>query len=686
MTDWRARARAIAVEERVSPDLFEKLVMAESSGNPNARSPVGASGLAQLMPGTAADLGVDPSDPEQNLRGGARYLRQQMDRFQSTPLALAAYNAGPGRVAKAGGIPRIAETEDYVKKIAGDPSLQSGADIFELDSPAAPAAATPAPPSIRRGDDGAIEIDINEGRGGPDLSLGEDIFADAEVTTPGAAPIAPPQAAGEASSHSDEMLGFLKGLMKPLDNAAKAVEMIPGIRSLDKKISETFGVPTTDEVIGARPAAFAAEGARRNVKPGAIGRVIGEILGAAPTAMLPGGVIAQGAASGALLTDRSDLRGVAGDALTGAVTGKVSEAGLNSLGKVLSPRVRPLVERLKAAGVNLTPGQILGGGARSIEDKLQSLPIAGGAVRAARERGIDSFNRAAVNRTLGPIGKTLPEHVATGHDAVKFAEDALGDAYDALLPNLTVTPDAQLAAGLKSLGPQIQALPAPRQKQLKTILDQAVSKLGRTGPVGGKEFKAVESDLSTFVRRYGATPDGDQQAMASVVADFRDELRDLLTRQNPNAAAELKAINTGYANLVRVQAAAGRSSAPEGIFSASGLNSAVRAGASGVRKKSMSKGEALMQDLSGAGKSVLPDSVPNTGSADRLMSGDLISNLTGLLASLPVIPLYSEPVQKALVPLLTARPAAARALAKALPGLKRPVVAASSAAAVNARQ
>ena len=80
-------------------------------------SSAGAIGLAQLMPATAAGLGVDPHDPLQNLEGGARYLRQQLDRFGSFELGLAAYNAGPTRVAQAGGVPAIAETQAYVQVV-----------------------------------------------------------------------------------------------------------------------------------------------------------------------------------------------------------------------------------------------------------------------------------------------------------------------------------------------------------------------------------------------------------------------------------------------------------------------------------------------------------------------------------------------------------------------------------------
>lgn len=108
----------VANANEISPYLLEAVVWQESRWNPSARSRVGAIGLAQLMPGTARDLGVDPRDPIQNLSGGARYLRQQLNRFDgNVEKALAAYNAGPGRVMTAGGIPSIPETQAYVRAI-----------------------------------------------------------------------------------------------------------------------------------------------------------------------------------------------------------------------------------------------------------------------------------------------------------------------------------------------------------------------------------------------------------------------------------------------------------------------------------------------------------------------------------------------------------------------------------------
>lgn len=99
---------------------FVKAVVKNESGfNPKAKSPVGAMGLMQLMPGTAKSLGVtDAFNAEQNIKGGAKYLKGLMDRFDQDPkLALAAYNAGPSAVKKYGGVPPYSETQNYVKKV-----------------------------------------------------------------------------------------------------------------------------------------------------------------------------------------------------------------------------------------------------------------------------------------------------------------------------------------------------------------------------------------------------------------------------------------------------------------------------------------------------------------------------------------------------------------------------------------
>jgi hypothetical protein len=113
--------RRVAREEGVNENEFLALVYQESRFNPCAKSGVGATGLAQLMPGTAAELGVNENNIEDNLRGGARYYKQQLRRYNgNVALALAAYNSGAGNVNKYGGIPPFKETQGYVRSITQD--------------------------------------------------------------------------------------------------------------------------------------------------------------------------------------------------------------------------------------------------------------------------------------------------------------------------------------------------------------------------------------------------------------------------------------------------------------------------------------------------------------------------------------------------------------------------------------
>lgn len=115
---YAAALTQAAAAANVSPTLLSALVWQESRWNQGAISPKGAIGLAQLMPATARTLGVNPADPVANLNGGARYLRQLLDEFNGdVERALAAYNAGPGRVHSSGGVPAIAETRNYVASI-----------------------------------------------------------------------------------------------------------------------------------------------------------------------------------------------------------------------------------------------------------------------------------------------------------------------------------------------------------------------------------------------------------------------------------------------------------------------------------------------------------------------------------------------------------------------------------------
>jgi soluble lytic murein transglycosylase-like protein len=123
---YSAEITAAARRHGLDPALLAGLIKQESGFNPSARSPAGAQGLTQLMPATAAGLGVtNPLDPAQAIEGGAKYLAQQLEAFGGdVARALAAYNAGPGAVQRFGGVPPYAETQNYVR------AVQSNAAAF----------------------------------------------------------------------------------------------------------------------------------------------------------------------------------------------------------------------------------------------------------------------------------------------------------------------------------------------------------------------------------------------------------------------------------------------------------------------------------------------------------------------------------------------------------------------------
>ncbi|MDT4830573.1 hypothetical protein FQZ97_640420 [compost metagenome] len=359
-------------------------------------------------------------------------------------------------------------------------------------------------------------------------------------------------------------------------------------------------------------------------------------------------------------------------ALGGAAGGILSGAG-NVLARFISPRasVNPNVQTLLDEGVTPTPGQLLGGTAQRVEDKAVSIPIVGDAIRGARERGMQEFNEAALNRAVAPLGQRV---TATGRDGMQQVQRIIGDAYDDIVPRLNFRADNQFAQEIGTLQQMAQTLPPAQARHFETILrDQVIGRLTRQGGATGQNYRAIESELGRLGENYRSSAIAGERELGMAITELQSSLRDALTRSNPQVAQELASINQAYSMLTRLQRAAGATGANEGVFTPAQFAAAVRAADGTVRKNAYARGDALMQDLSDAGRSVMNTTVPNSGTFDRaaLVGVATVSPSTPLIPvglAAGALPYLSGPNRLAAA-LIARRPEIAPQLAQRISGV-----------------
>lgn len=396
----------------------------------------------------------------------------------------------------------------------------------------------------------------------------------------------------------------------------------------------------------------------------------------APTTLR--GAATMGAASGAVQPVVEDSERLSNLAIGGAA-GAGGQAIFNALARVIRPTVAPLVQRLVDEGITPTPGQILGGGFKRAEEALTSVPIVGDAIKAGQRRAVADLNTAAYNRALAPLGEKLPKGLQ-GREAVDYVGTKLGQRYDSLLPKLTTQADGQFMSEVSNLQNMMQTgsiAPAEAARFESILQSELLSKFqpGANGAptITGETMKGIERDLGNLASRLVRDQDADRQMVGQALLELQDNLRSLVQRSNPMFAEQLQKLNAAWANFKRVQRAAAGLGAEEGVFSPAQLQSAVKAADRSKDKARFARGDALMQDLSEPARTVLGQTVPDSGTPFRALTalgaggaaGGLIS--PGAAAAVLAAPaLYSRPGQNALAALLTQRPAAAEPVANAL--------------------
>jgi hypothetical protein len=517
-----------------------------------------------------------------------------------------------------------------------------------------------------------------------------DAAGDADAARQIAAAIKSATPKGEAPS------GFAMGLADPIHGGAQLLtsvlskELVGAGNRFNNWLADK-GVPVArlpeggvDQQVREREEAYQSQRQAAGEDGFDWGRLGGNVLNpanlavarAAPAAATLLGRVALGSTVGgttsllAPVTKGDFAEEKAKQAATGAVLGGVVPGVAAGLGRAISPKAstNPDLALLKAEGIRPTVGQSLGGKFNAAEEKLMSVPLLGDSIRNARTRSAEDLQKAVADRALKPIGESLPKGL-NAREAVSHVETKLGDAYDKLLPSLTVQADAPFVQQINGLRQMVNTgaiKPEVVRAFNRTLQDEVLGKFQGQNALTGETVKNIQSSLSAKTARLAGSTDADQRLFGDALKELQDSLRGLVTRSNPDKAKELKAIDTGWATFKRMQRAASYVGAEDGAFSASHLQSAVKAMDRSKDKGKFAKGDALLQDLSDAGKSVLGSKVPNSGTADRALMASLPAyffdpmTAAGMLAG-PA--LYSTGGQWLLRGATSARPKGAQSVA-----------------------
>jgi hypothetical protein len=290
----------------------------------------------------------------------------------------------------------------------------------------------------------------------------------------------------------------------------------------------------------------------------------------------------------------------------------------------------------------------------------------------ARRIANSQFENAAYNRALNPVGETLPSNMA-GREALNYTESTLKNAYDTVLNKIgAIKPDNVFTTKVANLKAMVDGLHMPQAEKDKFsfALRNVADSVDNNGVMTSDAFKSLESSLGKDAQTLNL---GNiyEAKISPAVKQLQVELRDMLARQAGSHADDLSSANTAWANFKRVQNASSKLGADNGEFTPSQFQNAVRAMDKSRDKAAFARGNALGQDLGDAGKSVLGNKVPNSGTAERLLYG---GGALGSYLINPAIPLglltgaglYSQPAQKVMNSLITQRPQFAAPLAQKL--------------------
>ena len=335
---------------------------------------------------------------------------------------------------------------------------------------------------------------------------------------------------------------------------------------------------------------------------------------------------------------------------------------------VLNPITTKAEKTMADLGVQLTPGQRLGGQAATIEQFAQNLPLVGKFIANAKERGIYNFNKGVINKALGRIGEKLPED-AIGRDAVQYADEVVSQRYADVLGKVQFTRDTDFNKALSNVvkiptDPRMRSL---ADTEIKSIVGARIPDKG--GVVDGATYQAVESDLKKRAMAYMNSTTAAERDVGQALQEAANLLKKGLAKQNPEQASALRRINSAYGDIEVMRKASVATGADNGVFTPKQYNAAVKAGDFGRQKKRFSRGQARGQDISEAAVETMSPPA-NSTLEGRLALGvgggyAALQSPTTMAAAAALTPiLYSPGGLRAMEAMMRSRPEIAREVGK----------------------
>jgi len=486
--------------------------------------------------------------------------------------------------------------------------------------------------------------------------------------TPGAKAAATIAAGLQAPARIPAGLLQLGGINAPAQGIEATSEYLKGIAGAPASVAETIGEIAPQMALPiTRPLQMAAQGAltaagQPTTKQSALDSYPSMLLEKSRQA-LEGGVV-------------------------GGIAGKLMQAGL-------APKVSPDLQKLQEMGMErFTPGQLLsdapfGKGIRAMEAYATSMPLTGAMIRRGLTTTNEDFNRAMANKVLEPLNIKVGKDVPAGRSLVEYLEETIGKGYDDVKDQIDFKNVLDPRTKKSTFDNMIDKFTAAAQDktldQQRLIFDEFndvfLKQFQLKKHLNGDQFRTIERSLGSKAKAYMSRPE--TQGVGFALRELQDGLRNELAMQNPAVGKELRALHDAFKRYLRIERAASYVGAEEGVYSPSQLMSAVKATGG---QKQFASGRALFQPETQAALNVMGPRMPDSGTAGRLQTGNLVGAGLDVGAQMattgaPLVAsagLYNPLAQRLLTTMATKRP---KMLGPIQPPLSRAATGASASAA-----